>query len=150
MLIPAAGGTPLDLTAGQGADDGPVWSPDGQRIAFNTAPPDEPLESEVAIMNRDGSGRALLTDRPGFDYGPDWSPDGSKVVFVRSEGGGELSDDEIYAINADGSGEINLSNRPASLETGPDWSGGGPGMVASRGNSAVSRWMRLRREGRLR
>ena len=139
MLIPADGGIPLDLTDGQGVDDGPVWSPDGQRIAFNTSPPNAPLESEIAVMNRDGTGRTLLTNRPGFDFNPDWSPDGSRIVFVQSEEGD--TDSEVFVMNADGTDPINLSNRPESFETAPDWSGSGPGIVASRASRAFAKRM---------
>src|SRR5688572_5154761 len=51
---------------------GPVWSPDGTRIAFD-------LNSDVHVMNADGSGVINLT--PGTfsaDTSPTWSPDGGQ------------------------------------------------------------------------
>ncbi len=144
LLIGAEGGEPVNLTQGQAADEGPAWSPDGARIAFTTAAPDQPLESEIAVMSRDGSGRTVLTSHVGFDFGADWSPDGARIVFVRSEERGELLDSEIYVIHADGSGELNLSNRPDTYESSPDWGGSGPGVVASRGKERL-RWLRAGR-----
>jgi Tol biopolymer transport system component len=129
----------MDLTQGLGEDDGPAWSPDGSKIAFNTGPADQPLESEVAVMNRDGSGRMSLTDHPGFDFGPVWSPDGRRIVFVRSEDSG---DSEIYVMNADGANQTNVSNRPDTFETTPDWNGQGPTTVASRRSLAHTSWLR--------
>jgi TolB protein len=109
-----------------------VWSPDGSRIAFNTGPADQPLESDVAVVNPDGSGRTNLTNRPGFDLEPDWSPDGRQIVFVRTDG----SDNEIYVMNSDGSIPTDVSNRPGSFESAPDW--GGQALVAAR--SPLSRF----------
>ena len=51
------------------------------RIAFNTGS----NESDVAVMNADGSGRVNLTNRPGFDLSPAWSPDGSRLAYHREE-----------------------------------------------------------------
>jgi Tol biopolymer transport system component len=137
-LIDPDGSDEVNLTQGLSADDGPTWSPDGSRIAFSTAPLGQPLESEVAVMNRDGSGRTGLTDRPGFDNQPVWSPDGTKIVFTRSEN----NDSEIYVMNADGGNQTNVSNRPGTLETAPDWNGQGAVTVASRQQAFYRKWLR--------
>ena len=50
-----------------------------------------------------------------------WSPDGSKIVFDSNRDG----NDEIYVMNADGSGQTNLTNNPAR-DFLPCW---GPGTV---------------------
>ena len=82
----------------------------------------------------------ILTEPPGFDFQPAWSPDGTKIVFTRSDLGG---DSEIYVVNADGSNLTNASNRPETLETGPDWNGQGAGVtVASRQAAFYDRWLR--------
>jgi Tol biopolymer transport system component len=125
-VIRPDGGGLLNLTQGQAQEDGPVWSPDGSRIAFNTGPNDEPLESEVAVVNPDGSGRTTLTHHPGFDLSPDWSPDGKRIVFVRTDNG----DNEIYVMNSDGSNPVDVSNRPHSFESNPDWAGSTPEALA--------------------
>ena len=116
----------LNLTQGVAQDDGPVWSPDGTRIAFNSGPTDQPLESEVAVVHPDGSGRVNLTHHAGFDLSPDWSPDGSRIVFVRTDNG----DNEIYVMNSDGTNPIDISNRPHSFESAPDWGGEPPATMA--------------------
>ena len=58
MLINPDGGGLINLTNGVAEDDGPMWSPDSRQVLFTTSPEDAPLESEVAVMNRDGSGAA--------------------------------------------------------------------------------------------
>jgi Tol biopolymer transport system component len=117
-LINPDGTGRVNLTPGSSEDDGPVWSPDGSKIAFNTGPQGQPLESEVAVMSRDGTGRVVLTNHPGFDFSPAWSPDGSKIAFQRFEITGDL---EIYVMNADGSGQTNVSNRSDIHDTEADW-----------------------------
>lgn len=138
FLINPDGTGEVNLTQGFSEDDGPTWSPDGSRIAFSTGPLGQEEESEVALMNQDGSNRMVLTDGPGADFQPVWSPDGTKIVFTRSED----DDTEIYVMNADGSNQTNVSKRPATLETTPDWNGQGPVTVASRQSAFYRSWLR--------
>lgn len=148
-VIHPDGGGLLNLTQGVAQEDGPVWSPDGTRIAFNSGPTDQPLESEVVLVNPDGSGRTTLTHHPGFDLSPDWSPDGRRIVFVRTDNG----DNEIYVMNSDGSHPTNISKRPNSFESAPDWAGsrsvGQAGPLAGI-STTVSRMMEAVRDDRAR
>jgi Tol biopolymer transport system component len=59
-----------------------------------------------------------LTTAQGNDFSPAWSPDGSQIVFRTTRDG----DHEIYLMNADGSGQTNLSRSPATEERSPEWS----------------------------
>ena len=67
-------------------------------------------------MNTDGSGRTMLTDWQAVETHPDWSHDGNKIVFT-SDTGHAISNpngnQEIYVMNADGSGQTNLTNDPS-------------------------------------
>lgn len=140
FLINPDGSGEMNLTQGLSANDAPAWSPDGSRIAFGTAPPTPGPDMEIAVINRDGGGQVIVTSPPGFDFQPGWSPDGTKIVFTRSELSG---DSEIHVMNADGSNQINVSNRPETLETGPDWNGQGAAVAAATRQSAFyRRWLR--------
>ena len=110
-----------------------VWSPDGRQIAFvgnrATGLPGPGArfkdDSEIYVMNADGSGTRRLTHNVGYDGEPAWSPDGRKIAFqskrraVRGVVGG--SNGEIYVMNADGSGKRNLTRNPAQ-DGSPSWS----------------------------
>jgi Tol biopolymer transport system component len=98
------------------ADDGrPAWSPDGDRIAFQSNR-DDP-NGEIYVMNGDGTGVMRVTNDPAYDSAPAWSPDGSKIAFVSIRGGNA----DIYVINADGTNPTRLTNDPA-YDGSPAWS----------------------------
>jgi Tol biopolymer transport system component len=78
-------------------DNGPVWSPDGERLAFirqrkwrppknKPAPPVNPATEalDVAITSRTGRKRVIRL--AGDDVDPRWSPDGRRIAFVHKAG----------------------------------------------------------------
>ncbi len=70
-IIPFSGGDPILL----GEGEGPVISPDGQKVAFTRS-------RQIWITNIDGSSSAekMFTAR-GNNNQPQWSPDGIKLAF---------------------------------------------------------------------
>lgn len=61
-------------------EDSPQFSPDGERIAFDSARENNKLE--VWVCNKDGSGAMQLVKGLGRMSGsPRWSPDGKTVIF---------------------------------------------------------------------
>lgn len=93
---------------------GPHCSPDGTRIAYYTHADGD---SEIWIMNIDGTNPIRITDNGFDDYWPNWSPDGTRLVFQTNR------DDnyEIYVMDADGGNQIRLTNNPAD-DAYPIWS----------------------------
>ena len=110
---------------------GPRWSPDASKIVFvsnmhsdfaddgwrepitenvDIYTVAEPLES-VSWYWWEGEyyPGARLTTSLGRDEGATWSSDGTRILFVSDRDGNP----EIYAMNADGSGQTNLTNEPA-------------------------------------
>lgn len=120
----------VQLTSGSGLNFAPSWSPDGTKIAFAS---NRDGNFEIYRMNADGSRVTRLTDNPADDERPVWSPDGTKIAFDRTScpasgccPDAACTSADIYTINADGSGETNLTNNPAPpasrpLDFGPDW-----------------------------
>jgi Tol biopolymer transport system component len=113
------------LTTQPGEDLYPAVSPDGTRIAYTREMPGGSFD--VFVMNADGTGGANLTERAGQDYYSAWSPDGTRIAFTSDRNG----DEEILVMNADGSGIFNLTNSPGSGEASSCWSPDGSRIVFS-------------------
>ena len=81
---------------------------DTTRIVYASG---EGPDSEIYVVNPDGSGRLRLTNNSARDAEPALSPDGTRVAFASNRDG----DDEIYVIDADGTGgATKLTNNSAS------------------------------------
>jgi TolB protein len=104
----------------------PIWSPDGQKIAFERRTYNNNLSDfadDIYMMNADGTDVTRLTHTPGDDTWPTWSPDGKKIAFIRDP----EANGDIYVMNANGTNQTRVSNTKAtgSLMTHyepPTWS----------------------------
>jgi Tol biopolymer transport system component len=108
------GGSPVKLTDSAGDDRAPVYSPDGSRILFDST---RDGNTEIYVMNADGSKQRRLTVDDGEDWGATWSPDGSQIAF-NSDRTGAM---EIYLMDADGTGVTRLTT-DETWDTSPSWS----------------------------
>ncbi len=95
-------------------NDAPAWSPDGKRIAFSGTGDGD---SEIFVMNADGTEVRQLTDNDSGDGGPAWSPDGTRIAFNGTRDG----DSEIFVMNADGT-EVRQVTGHDSDDYSPAWS----------------------------
>jgi WD40-like Beta Propeller Repeat/Calx-beta domain len=86
----------------------------GDRIAYVSR---KDFNTDIWLMNADGSGKRRLTNTPTGDYDPAWSPDGRRLAFVSERDGNA----EIYMMNADGSQPTRLTHDP-QRDTAPTWS----------------------------
>lgn len=102
------------LTDYRGTEYDPVWSPDGQSIAFVA---NHTGNDEIWIMNQDGGNQRQLTynDWP-WDKHPSFSPDSKQIVFYSNRSGNR----QIWVMNSDGSKQVNISNNKAE-EWDPTW-----------------------------
>ena len=101
------------LTFGFGAFS-PVWSPDGEMIAFSDL-------HDLFVMRADGTGLTQLPDN-GLLWSDvsSWSPDGAQIAFDGWGTDGEF-DSEIYIMNADGTKVTQITNNDAQ-DIGAVWS----------------------------
>jgi Tol biopolymer transport system component len=108
------------------------WSPDGTRLVLEiaTGTPSgrtpHTRQSDLAVVNADGSRLRRLTRTTALETNPVWSPDGQLIAFTsdrsvtsrKQERNGKAF--ELYTIRADGTAIRRLtSNRVADLH--PDW-----------------------------
>lgn len=109
----------------------PSWSPDRRKVAFNVYLPDgdgtsDFLNSEIVVMNADGTERQRLTHDSEPVVGPVWSPDGTQFVFARAD---DERSWELWAMNADGSDQELLTDGSTAGDAG--WSPDGRRIVFS-------------------
>ena len=111
--------TGLDLNAGMAA-----WSWDEQKIVFAASFCSGCTEwsaNQIYVMNRDGTNLTQLTfdeDPSVYNGYPRWSPDNTQIVYDSSRTG----DVEVWSINADGTGNTNLTNSPDTDDWLPSFS----------------------------
>ena len=141
-VMNADGSNPTNLTSGSGAgsdsgwspynDRAPSWSPDRTKMVFESFfyPWDD--NTEIFVMNVDGSSLVALTNfvripvSPGpnliaYSGDPAWSPDGTKIAFVSNydESNFRL---KVYVMAADGTNLIKLTGDPPATDSAPAWS----------------------------
>jgi Tol biopolymer transport system component/DNA-binding winged helix-turn-helix (wHTH) protein len=106
--------TLVRLTNNNAHDAGPVWSPDGSRIAFWS---NRDGKAEIYVVNADGSNLSRLTNNLSDDYGPRWSPDGRRILFDSERDGNR----EVYLMDADGGNQTRLTRNNAN-DSATSWS----------------------------
>ncbi|MBM3176752.1 MAG: S9 family peptidase [Bacteroidetes bacterium] len=88
--VPADGSSPaIQLFTARGSNSNPVWSPDGQKLAFQSNRQDHAF---IGVYS--GATEPIRWMDPQFkrDGSPRWSPDGKYLAFVRTQGGGGKPD----------------------------------------------------------
>jgi TolB protein len=113
--VAASGGDPERLTDSAGDDRAPVYSPQGTRIVFDST---RDGNTELYVMNSDGTGQHRVTNDPGEDWGASFSPDGQQIAFNSSRGGGDM---DIYVMAADG-GDVRRITFGPTANVAPSWS----------------------------
>lgn len=115
--VDAKGGTAAPLTLSEGHDFMPVWSPDGQNIAFAS---DRNGNYDIYIMSANGGIATRLTYYSANDYPSCLSPDGSMVYFYSSRMDASKCElfpsnmlPELYSVPVKGGRELQVLTTPA-------------------------------------
>ncbi len=112
------GENPVNLTRDAIADDTqPVFSPDGERIAFRS----DRDGGGIFVMGAGGENVKRITD---FGYNPAWSPDGREIVFASTiaDPGSRLSSQtQLFTVNIT-TGEKHPITPQTGISVQPNWS----------------------------
>jgi dipeptidyl aminopeptidase/acylaminoacyl peptidase len=102
-------------------------SPDGKRVAFTVTESflkDGTTNSEIYLMNVDGTGLRRMTDNKAADYSPRWSPDGKSLLFLSTRTDGA----QAWLLPVDGGEPSKLSDISTGV-SGPEWTHDGKHFV---------------------
>jgi Tol biopolymer transport system component/serine/threonine protein kinase len=110
-------------------------APDGMReVIFFSAHRGDVHDSQIYVMNPDGSDQRQVTTSRGHSWGPRVSPDGTRLMFSSvapgehedhsSTGGGTSGsgNHDVYVANIDGTNISNLTFQDLSWDNGWSWS----------------------------
>lgn len=93
--VRADGSNKQPLTAGEGIDSCPAFSPDGKYLAFSSS---RNGNFDIFVMSVDGRELRQITDHPGLDTHPAWSPDGRKLAYTSLVEGNY----DVFIVTVDG------------------------------------------------
>jgi uncharacterized repeat protein (TIGR01451 family) len=91
----------------------PSWSLDGSKIAFSSDRSSGNVD--IWVMDANGANPTRLTTAANVDDQPVWSPDSTRIAFSRDGA-------DIFVMNADGGGQVNVTNGVGTINLHPDWS----------------------------
>lgn len=116
FVVDADAGVPVQLTHLGRRSTTPVFSPDGEWIAFASSEDEDP--GVIFVMRADGTDLGQVTEppqagtseeKPTFNDGhPKWAPDGKSIVFNRDV---DARNAEIFEVNLDGTGLKRLTDK---------------------------------------
>ena len=102
-------------------DSAPAWSPDGDRIAFESdaklAGGNPEGDREILVMNADGSGVRQVTSNAVHDEGPAWSPDGTMLAYTS---GPTNTTGDIHVMTTTGV-HLRVLAPHEGIDESPDW-----------------------------
>lgn len=94
----------------------PRWAPKGDRLLF-VLKTDQlkkgKSNSDIYLMNADGSGLRQMTYSKSYDGDPRWAPDGKSFLFVSSRGGGT----QLWRMSTDGGGPQKLTEVSTGIDS---------------------------------
>lgn len=122
-VMNADGSGQARLTFGNFVQPKLSWSPDGSKIAFASFDVHASVNRIYTVNVGDRAVSPLTSSASQWEAHifPDWSPDGRQLAFVRYTSDEPRVVHEVYVVNADGSGQRNLTNNTVA-DSCPEWS----------------------------
>jgi Tol biopolymer transport system component len=127
------------LIVTEGDARGARLSPDGSSVVYSVA--DDGTSQIHVLDTRDSTDSVLASE--GRDFRPAWSPDGSLIAFSRILDG----EPDLWTMTADGSGQRQLTDEPAS-DWAPAWSPDGAAIVFNSDQAGSFDLVRIDADGR--
>ena len=90
-------------------------SPDESKIAYAVSyysVPENKSNTELFVMNADGSNVTQLTDNNAYQGEPAWIKGGTKIAYLSSDSGSA----QVWEMNADGSGKKQLTDYEGGID----------------------------------
>ncbi len=97
-IVSRAGGDAQRLTTGPGVETDPIFSPDGQSVAFTG---EYEGNVDVYVIPAAGGEPRRLTYHPGADHAIGWSPDGKRILF-RSQRNSYSRFSQLFTVPVEG------------------------------------------------
>src|SRR3954452_21429852 len=119
FLMNPDGSGAAPITTGGAAKRDPVVSADGRFVAYS-------YNRDIWVVGSDGTNPHAITSGQANDQSAAFSPNGRRIAFLRADVG------DIFAMNLDGSGLVNLTNDPEGQETDVAWSPDGTRIAYTR------------------
>jgi Tol biopolymer transport system component len=109
--------------------EGPEWSPDGSRIAFDGEADDG--HTHIFAVNADGTGLTQITSGDGDEIDATWSPDGTQLAVERQRSPSEPTGIAIVDV---ATGELRMitENPIGGYDAFPAWSPDGTRIAFAR------------------
>jgi Tol biopolymer transport system component/imidazolonepropionase-like amidohydrolase len=105
--IPISGGDAKALTDGMGDDRQPSWSPDGNKVAFQSF---RDGYYHIWSVNKDGSDLQQMTTGVFDEREPEWSPDGKSIIFSSDRAGNY----DVWKMDLASKALTQITNDPAN------------------------------------
>lgn len=118
------------LTNNPAHDQGPSWSPTGDRIAFGT---DRTGNEDIHIMNSDGSNVRQITKNSTYERVPNWHPSQEKIAYSCVRG----SDKDVCVIDLITNIETNLTHDNSGDDAIASWSPDGSKLAYRKGANSI-------------
>jgi YD repeat-containing protein len=105
--------------------DPPMPQAGGSKVVFSS---NRDGQTQLYLMNPDGSGQVRLTSSGGNDDSPRWSPNGTRILFQSDRDNPSTGYNDIYVMNSDGTGQTRLTTDPDD-DSSASWSPDGSRIV---------------------